>query len=186
MMDYNTETKVKESPNEDILDLADKYRWEVGDNLHDSILEAVYKDAEEIAAKAVISDKGEGKFDTDRFIDKVVTSKWTGFPIMFLLLSVVFWLTISGANYPSGLIANFLVDTVHPWLKDLANTVGVPWFISGVLIDGAYLAMAWVVSVMLPPMAIFFPMFTLLEDFGYLPRVAFNMDNIYRRVGAHG
>jgi ferrous iron transport protein B len=71
-------------------------------------------------------------------------------------------------------------------LKDLSYTIGLPWWLGGVLIDGAYLAMAWVISVMLPPMAIFFPLFTLLEDFGYLPRVAFNMDNLYRRAGAHG
>ena len=105
---------------------------------------------------------------------------------MFLLLVIVFWLTISGANVPSAMIASLLVDTVHPLLKDGANFLHFPWWLSGVLIDGAYLALAWVISVMLPPMAIFFPMFTLLEDFGYLPRVAFNMDNLYRRVGAHG
>lgn len=186
MKDMNTEIEVKENINEDIIELADKYRWEIGDNLHDSILEAVYKDAEEIAAKAVISEKGKSKFDMDRFIDKIVTNKWTGFPIMLLMLAVVFWLTISGANYPSGLLANLLVDMGHPWLKDIAFSIGVPAFISGILIDGAYLAMAWVIAVMLPPMAIFFPMFTLLEDFGYLPRVAFNMDNIYKRAGAHG
>ncbi|HEX3072704.1 MAG TPA: nucleoside recognition domain-containing protein, partial [Ignavibacteriales bacterium] len=122
----------------------------------------------------------------DSFIDKLVTGKWTGFPLMFLLLAVVFWLTISGANVPSGLIANLLVDNLHPLLKEAALSIGVPSFISGLLIDGAYLAMAWVVSVMLPPMAIFFPLFTVMEDFGYLPRVAFNMDNVYKRVGAHG
>src|SRR3989339_860750 len=121
-----------------------------------------------------------------RWIDKLVTGRWTGFPIMFLLLVIVFWLTISGANVPSAMIASLLVDTVHPLLKDGANFLHFPWWLSGVLIDGAYLALAWVISVMLPPMAIFFPMFTLLEDFGYLPRVAFNMDNLYRRVGAHG
>jgi ferrous iron transport protein B len=105
---------------------------------------------------------------------------------MFLLLAAVFWVTIEGANVPSGLLAGLLVDTVHPVLKDFAASIGTPFWLSGVLIDGAYLAMAWVIAVMLPPMAIFFPLFTLLEDFGYLPRVAFNMDNLYRKVGAHG
>jgi len=105
---------------------------------------------------------------------------------MFLILGVVFWLTIEGANVPSALIASFLLDTIHPALKSLSSFAGMPFWLDGVLIDGAYLAMAWVISVMLPPMMIFFPLFTLLEDFGYLPRVSFNMDNLYRRVGAHG
>ena len=105
---------------------------------------------------------------------------------MFLILAVIFWLTIEGANVPSAMLASLLIDTFHPILKDFSLTIGLPWWLGGVLIDGAYLAMAWVISVMLPPMAIFFPLFTLLEDFGYLPRVAFNMDNLYRRAGAHG
>jgi Fe2+ transport system protein B len=100
---------------------------------------------------------------------------------MLLILAVVFWITIQGANIPSGLIASLLVDTLHPALKNIANSIGFPWWLSGVLIDGAYLSMAWVVSVMLPPMAIFFPIYTLLEDFGYLPRVAFNMDPLYKK-----
>jgi ferrous iron transport protein B len=102
------------------------------------------------------------------------------------MLTLVFWLTISGANYPSKLIFSLLIDKVQPMLKAGAASIGMPWWLSGVLIDGAYLSTAWVVSVMLPPMAIFFPLFTLLEDFGYLPRVAFNLDHIFRRAGAHG
>ena len=175
-----------ENKREALLASANNLRWEIGENLHDSIMESIYKNAEEIAAKVVTNVGEKPKFDIDRFVDKLVTSKWTGFPIMFLILAVVFWLTIVGANYPSGLIASILVDTIHPWLKGLAVSVSIPGWISGVFIDGAYLAMAWVISVMLPPMAIFFPVFTLLEDFGYLPRVAFNMDNLYKRVGAHG
>jgi ferrous iron transport protein B len=99
---------------------------------------------------------------------------------------VVFWLTISGANVPSSLLGKLLLDTVHPFLKNLAANIGMPWWLDGFLIDGMYLATAWVISVMLPPMAIFFPLFTLLEDFGYLPRVAFNLDNLFRKAGAHG
>jgi ferrous iron transport protein B len=106
--------------------------------------------------------------------------------MMFLVLAVIFWLTIEGANVPLAMLASLLIDNFHPMLKDFSVTIGLPWWLGGVLIDGAYLAMAWVISVMLPPMAIFFPLFTLLEDFGYLPRVAFNMDNLYRRAGAHG
>jgi ferrous iron transport protein B len=169
-----------------IISNANKLRWEVGDYFHDSLIESIYKEAEEISNKVVTREEKKSNFDFDKVIDQLVTSKWTGFPIMFLLLAFVFWLTIAGANYPSGLLANVLVDTLHPFLKNAAASVNIPWYISGVFIDGAYLAMAWVVSVMLPPMAIFFPLFTLLEDFGYLPRVAFNMDNLYRRVGAHG
>jgi ferrous iron transport protein B len=105
---------------------------------------------------------------------------------MILLFTVVFWITITGANIPSAWIANLLLGTVYPFLQDLAATVGTPSWISGLLIDGMYLATAWVIAVMLPPMAIFFPLFTLLEDLGYLPRVAFNLDNIFKKSGAHG
>ena len=107
-----------------------------------------------------------------------------GFPLMLALLTVVFWITITGANIPSHCCrrccsTRFILLKVGPWCC-------VPWWLSGVLIDGMYLATAWVVSVMLPPMAIFFPLFTLLEDFGYLPRVAFNLDHIFKKAGAHG
>ena len=105
---------------------------------------------------------------------------------MLALLAVVFWLTITGANVPSGWLADLLLGVVHPFLKEAAASLGVPWWLSGFLFDGVYLATAWVISVMLPPMAIFFPLFTLLEDFGYLPRVAFNLDNVFRKAGAHG
>ena len=178
--------QTSENKREELIASANKMRWEIGENLHDSIMESIYKNAEEIASKVVTRVGEKPKFDVDRFVDKLVTSKWTGFPIMFLILAAVFWITIIGANVPSAMIASVLVDKIHPWLNNIAAAINTPWWISGVFIDGAYLAMAWVVSVMLPPMAIFFPVFTLLEDFGYLPRVAFNMDNIYKRVGAHG
>lgn len=171
---------------DEILSTANKYRWEIGENLHDSIIESIYTEAAGIADKVVIRIGEKPKFDWDRWIDKIVTGRFTGFPIMFLILAIVFWLTITGANYPSGFLAWILVDNIHPWLKELGNIIQLPFWLSGVLFDGAYLALAWVISVMLPPMAIFFPMFTILEDFGYLPRVAFNMDNLYKRVGAHG
>jgi len=174
------------SENEKLIASANTLRWEIGENLHDSIIESIYSDAAKIADKVVRFKEQKKKYSYDQAIDRIVTSKLLGFPIMFILLAVVFWITIEGANVPSGLIATLLVDTVHPALKDFATSFGTPSWLSGVLIDGAYLAMAWVVSVMLPPMAIFFPLFTLLEDFGYLPRVAFNMDNLYRKVGAHG
>lgn len=174
------------STREAIISEANEYRWDVEENLHDSILESIYSDASEIANKTV-SKKDESKsFSFDAKLDKILTSRLWGFPIMFVILSVVFWLTIEGANYPSGMLATLLVDTLHPALKTFAVDIGLPAWFNGLMIDGAYLAMAWVISVMLPPMAIFFPLFTLLEDFGYLPRVAFNMDNLFRRAGAHG
>ena len=105
---------------------------------------------------------------------------------MLLILAAVFWVTITGANVPSAMLASLLVDGLHPALGRFGDWVGMPWWLSGFLFDGVYLATAWVVSVMLPPMAIFFPIFTLLEDFGYLPRVAFNLDSLFRRAGAHG
>ena len=170
---------------ETILSTANNLRWEVGDNLHDTLMESIYENATSIASKVVVYPDKKPAFSLDRTLDKILTSKYFGFPIMFIILSVVFWLTIEGANVPSGMIASLLVDTLHPILKNFTDGF-MPWWLNGVLIDGAYLAMAWVISVMLPPMAIFFPVYTLLEDFGYLPRVSFNMDPLYKKVGAHG
>jgi ferrous iron transport protein B len=171
---------------EKILSMANSTRWDLGVDLHDTVIESIYEDASRIARKTVRMKNEKQAYSLDLKIDRLVTSRWLGFPLMFLLLAVVFWLTVTGANVPSGLLASFLIDTMHPVLKNLAASINTPWWLSGVLIDGAYLAMAWVISVMLPPMAIFFPLFTLLEDFGYLPRVAFNMDSLYRKAGAHG
>jgi len=120
----------------------------------------------------------------DQRIDAWVTHKVFGFIIMFLLLALILWLTIKGANYPSEWLNALLIGQLYPWLKEVSAQW--PQWISGPLIDGMYLTTAWIVSVMLPPMAIFFPLFTLLEDFGYLPRVAFNLDKLYKKSGAHG
>jgi len=149
-------------------------------------MEALYADAARIADKAVTRAGEQPRFDLDRTIDRLVTSRWAGFPIMLGLLALVMWLTIAGANVPSSLLASLLLDQVHPALRNVAAVLHFPWWLSGLLIDGMYLAMAWVVSVMLPPMAIFFPLFTLAEDFGYLPRVAFNLDRFFKKAGAHG
>ena len=180
------ENKNIKSKGEEIISAANLARWDLGIDFHDSIIESIYAHASSIAKKSVkqIGDKEAYSFDLK--IDKIVTSKWLGFPLMFLILAVVFWLTVSGANYPSSLLASLLIDTFHPILKGFAATIHMPWWLDGVLIDGAYLSMAWVIAVMLPPMAIFFPIFTLLEDLGYLPRVAFNMDSLFRKAGAHG
>ncbi|MFQ5822965.1 MAG: nucleoside recognition domain-containing protein [bacterium] len=172
--------------NEAILAKASSLRWEVRDNFHDSLIEAIYQDAAQIAERVVTKVGEKPRFEWDRTLDRLLTSRWTGFPIMLSLLTAVFWITIAGANIPSGMMAALLLDTIHPALKNITASIGFPWWLDGVLIDGIYLSMAWVVSVMLPPMAIFFPLFTLLEDFGYLPRVAFNLDSLFRKAGAHG
>jgi ferrous iron transport protein B len=169
-----------------VLDLASRLRWQVGPDFHQSLMEAVYTEAARIADRAVTRAEGRRRFDLDRTIDQLVTSRIWGVPLMILMLTAVFWLTIAGANLPSGLLAALLIDNAHPLLKSAAAAIGLPWWLDGLLVDGMYLATAWVVSVMLPPMAIFFPLFTLLEDFGYLPRVAFNLDRAFRRAGAHG
>jgi ferrous iron transport protein B len=171
---------------DNIIELSNELRWQLGDDFHDNLTESIYADAAHIVTDCVQVEQGKKRFRLDAKIDKIVTSKTLGFPIMFLILGLVLWLTIIGANYPSSLLANLLLDTIHPVLKNLSTTIHMPWWLDGFLIDGVYLAVAWVIAVMLPPMAIFFPMFTLLEDFGYLPRVAFNLDNLFKKSGAHG
>lgn len=171
---------------ERVLSKASSLRWEVGEGFHDVLMESIYADAAQIADAVVTRSNEKPRFNWDRALDRLLTGRWTGFPVMLLLLAGVFWLTIEGANVPSSMIAGLLLDTVHPVLKSFAAALGMPWWLDGLLLDGVYLAGAWVISVMLPPMAIFFPLFTLLEDFGYLPRVAFNLDNLFRKSGAHG
>ena len=169
-----------------IIELSNELRWQIGDDFHDNLTESIYADAANIVKDTVQVDNSKKRFRLDSKIDKIVTSKTFGFPIMFLILGLVLWLTIVGANYPSSLLASLLLDNMHPILKSGAASIGTPWWLDGFLIDGVYLAVAWVIAVMLPPMAIFFPMFTLLEDFGYLPRVAFNLDSLFKKSGAHG
>lgn len=171
---------------EKIISAVNNIRWEMGENFHDALMESLYKEASSIANKAVLIKEKSTKFNLDRFIDRIVTSKIWGFPLMFLMLSVVLWVTIVGSNYPSQMLSVLLLDNLHPFLKSISSNLGIVWWIDGLFLDGAYLAMAWVISVMLPPMAIFFPIFTLLEDLGYLPRVAFNLDRFFKIAGAHG
>ncbi len=169
----------------DIIELASNLRWKVGENYHDRLTEGIYTDAASITRDVEVRD-GQAHFTFDRKLDQILTSKTFGFPIMIFILAVVLWITIQGANYPSGMLSTLLLENIYPFLKNVSATIGMPWWLDGFLIDGVYLALGWVIAVMLPPMAIFFPMFTLLEDFGYLPRVAFNMDNLFRKTGAHG
>ena len=169
-----------------VLESARNLRWRLSPTFHDSLTESIYAAAQRIAGASELRGLRKGKFDLDRTLDRLLTSRRTGLPLMLLLLAAVFWITIAGANVPSRLLADFLLGTVHPWLKGIAAAIGTPWWISGLALDGVYLASAWVISVMLPPMAIFFPLFTILEDLGYLPRVAFNLDFLFRTSGAHG
>lgn len=137
-------------------------------------------------AERFVAQSGKDRRIWQDHLDHWLTHPLTGFPIMALVMAAVLWLTISGANVPSGMLAALLLDTVHPWLRETCLGLGLPNWLVGLSVDGVYLTLAWVVSVMLPPMAIFFPLFTLLEDFGYLPRVAFNLDPLFQRSGAHG
>ncbi|MDO4486838.1 MAG: ferrous iron transporter B [Bacillota bacterium] len=121
----------------------------------------------------------------DRKVDRIVTSKVFGFPIMLLLLIVIFWITMSGANYPSAALSS-LFALAGGKLQTLLTSASVSPGIISLIMDGIYTTLTWVISVMLPPMAIFFPLFTILEDFGYLPRIAFNLDNAFKSCGAHG
>ncbi|MBJ7258489.1 MAG: ferrous iron transporter B [Chthoniobacterales bacterium] len=173
------------NPAPDILREAEDLRWQLGPHFQDEIAVEVSREASALAARHVRS-SGNSHIGWQRRLDLVLTGRWTGIPAMALLFALVLWITITGSNLPSGMLVSLLVDTLHPWIKGQALAVGMwPW-LAGLLIDGIYLSGAWVVSVMLPPMAIFFPLFTLLEDFGYLPRVAFNLDRIFQKAGAHG
>jgi ferrous iron transport protein B len=152
--------------------------------LRDRIVSRLVQTAEDISGYAITFENKQYTL-TDRKIDKVLTSKIFGLPIMLTLLAFIFWLTITGANYPSQLLADLLFG-FEDKLTYLFTELNAPQWLYGIFITGMYRTLAWVVSVMLPPMAIFFPLFTLLEDLGYLPRVAFNLDNFFKKACAHG
>lgn len=157
---------------------------ETGDQRKDQIVSALVQSAETIC-QDVIQYENHQYAAADRKLDHILTSKLTGYPVMLALLALVFWLTITGANYPSQLISNGLF-WVQDRLTELFEYMNAPDWLHGVLVLGVYRVLAWVVSVMLPPMAIFFPLFTLLEDAGYLPRVAYNLDKPFKRCSACG
>ncbi|NWG06781.1 MAG: ferrous iron transporter B [Chloroflexi bacterium] len=168
----------------DILTKAEALRGTLSTSFRDEIVKSLYNEAENIARRAVKTAQDK-KYDFDQKIDRLITSPIVGLPIMLILLGVVIWLTVSGANVASEVIADLLFG-IGDWGRALFNQIGIPWWITGFIWDGVYLSLAWVVSVMLPPMAIFFPAFTFLEDLGYLPRVAFNLDWLFKKAGAHG
>jgi ferrous iron transport protein B len=168
----------------EVLAKAENLQWKLGPGFRDQIVQSLYAEGERIATRAVHKG-GAGRWDWDHRVDRLVTSPVLGLPLMLLLLAVVFWLTIVGANLPSRLLGAALF-----WIEAQAAVLfeswGAPWWLTGFIWHGTYRGLAWVVSVMLPPMAIFFPLFTILEDLGYLPRVAFNLDWLFKKAGAHG
>ncbi|WP_455797944.1 ferrous iron transport protein B [Clostridium butyricum] len=153
-------------------------------NLKDEIVSSLVLKSESIS-KMVLSVSNSKYNDKDRKIDNIITSKKYGIPLMILLLGIIFWIAITGANYPSELLSKFLFS-IQDKLTELFLYIGAPSWLEGILIQGMYRTLAWVIAVMLPPMAIFFPLFTLLEDLGYLPRVAFNLDNFFKKSNACG
>jgi ferrous iron transport protein B len=161
------------------------YAQEISDsNLRDNIVRDLYKKSQQLCEASVTYTKMKHDKRTEK-LDAVFTSPIFGFPIMIVMLGIVFYLTIAGANVPSSMLASFF-----GWLEDYLTAfftfINAPDWLHGVLVLGLYRGTTWVISVMLPPMAIFFPTFALLENYGYLPRVAFNMDRIFKSVGAHG
>lgn len=154
------------------------------DRFRDTVASAFVRNAQEICSGAV-KDSRPTDSSFDRKADRILTSRRFGYPIMILLLLVIFWITVTGANYPSQWLQTGLF-----WLGDRLSELlvyfGAAEWLRGIIIDGAYKVLAWVVSVMLPPMAIFFPLFTLLEDSGYLPRIAYNLDNPFKKCSACG
>ena len=154
------------------------------DALQDAVVTALVKKGEELCAGAV-EIRDEGFSHRDRAIDRIVTSRLLGYPLMIVLLALVFYLTIKGANYPSQWLSAGLFY-IYDRLMELFAGLGAPAWLTGIAIEGAYKTLAWVVSVMLPPMAIFFPLFTLMEDSGYLPRIAYNLDRPFCRCSSCG
>lgn len=154
------------------------------ESLRETVVASLVRAGAEIAGETVTFHR-EDAARRDRQLDRILTSRATGIPVMLCLLAVVFWITIAGANVPSALLADGLF-WVQDRLTDLFAYLQAPEWLHGALVLGVYRVLAWVISVMLPPMAIFFPLFTLLEDFGYLPRVAFVLDHAFQKARACG
>ncbi len=190
-----------------LLERVDQLRQGLSGRFHDEVVQTLYDDARRIADRSV-RHQGPERFHLGEHMDKLITHPILGLPIMGVLLAIVFWLTVTGANIPSAIIAGALMQdggiaapleqymgitspawmsvSLYQLLHNVMAWAGSPLWLTGLSLDGVYLSLAWVISVMLPPMMIFFPMFTLLEDLGYLPRVAFNLDWMFKKAGAHG
>lgn len=169
-----------------ILENATRLRSELPDDFRDGVVSAIFEDADRIARRSVTSDSHSARLAVDQVLDRALTHRLWGFVVMGVLFFGVFWFTITGAAVPSDLLYTLLVDHWHTSLRGVFVDLGAAPWVTGLIVDGVYLGTAWVIAVMLPPMALFFPLFTLLEDFGYLPRVAFNLDRMFAKAGAHG
>ena len=158
------------------IDQINKYLFENNINFNDEINYAISMKTKDIANKVTNKEYKKRRFN----LDKIITNKITGIPIMIIMLMIIFWISIVGANYPSNLLFN-LFNSIGEYIKEVCINLNIPKLIYLPLLDGVYKVLTWVVSVMLPPMAIFFPLFTLLEDFGILPRIAFNLDGYFEK-----
>lgn len=152
------------------------------ENVKNDLISSIVFQAENVC-KDVVSFEDTRRNKRDRKIDKVLTSKVWGIPIMILFLGVIFWITITGANYPSEWLSQFF-GWLQGKIEYLFEILSAPEWLKSMLIDGVYKTLTWIIAVMLPPMAIFFPLFTLLEDLGFLPRIAFNLDKFFRKAGS--
>jgi ferrous iron transport protein B len=152
--------------------------------LRDDIVQHLYDRSQKLCGEGISYTKSKKDTRTEE-LDAIFTSPIFGFPIMITMLGVLFYLTIAGANIPSSMLAEFF-GFLEGYITSFFSLISAPDWLHGVLVLGLYRGTTWVISVMLPPMAIFFPTFALLENYGYLPRVAFNMDRLFKRVGAHG
>lgn len=169
---------------EPLLQRADELISQTDKSFADETVSCIFITAEGIAAECVRKSTDK-KFIRDRKIDRILTGKLTGIPIMLLMLLAILWITIAGANYPSALLSE-LFGKLESLLRDGLSAVGTPPVVNSILTEGVFRVLAWVVAVMLPPMAIFFPLFTILEDYGILPRIAFNLDKSFKKAGACG
>lgn len=191
---------------QELLGQIDGLRQGIDDHFRDELVGEIYAHAT-VVTDATVAQLPHGP-SWDEKLDWLLTHPVWGWPLMIFIFAGVFWLTVAGANVPSAFLAGLLIEEggLSGWMNEylhmdlsaglsyslyellhmFMNLLHSPQWLTGLLIDGIYLCVAWVVSVMLPPMAIFFPLFTLLEDLGYLPRIAFNMDPMFKMTGAHG
>ncbi|MEW9078277.1 ferrous iron transport protein B [Terrisporobacter glycolicus] len=182
-------TSLNDYTENDILDELNNVKGKIPDIFDKSKIRSHFTkttyDYAKVISDDVVTITDKNAMDRDEKIDKIVSSKVFGIPLMLLLLCGVLWITIEGANVPSSMLSDLLFS-IEPKIYDILNSIGLPIWLNEMLTYGMYRTLAWVVSVMLPPMAIFFPLFTLLEDLGYLPRVAFNLDHLFKKACCHG
>ena len=179
-LDFTYDAELKEIVQNEISNFCINNKCE----FKDTIISCIMSKAEYIC-KEVCTFPRNKEISIDRKIDNILTSRKFGIPIMILFLGFIFWLTIVGSNYPSQILFDFF-SYIQEKLINLANFIHMPSWLSNMLILGIYQTLTWIISVMLPPMAIFFPLFTFLEDLGYLPRIAFNMDGLFKKCCCTG